>query len=119
MQSGHRHNLFALFIIVVSLMRFGGIQAASNILHTDQGASQAQRNAQHLVASDHSYAVGDEQWGTLGGGTNLYPYAMAFVGDTLFLGGSFFDQGAISKHLVQWDGSTWTTLASPFDDIEY
>ena len=43
-------------------------------------------------------------------------YAMAFNGDTLYVGGAFTTAGGNSaKRIARWDGTNWTTLSTGFD----
>ncbi len=47
-------------------------------------------------------------WQAIGGGMNGPVDALAFVGDTLYAGGSFLQAGGVSAyHLAYWDGLSW------------
>jgi len=65
----------------------------------------------------HLAAYHGSSWSQVAGGVNANVYALAFMGDSLFVGGYFTMVGTQSiSYLALWDGANWTDESNGLND---
>jgi hypothetical protein len=78
-------------------------------------------NAAGLPTADYLAKWNGSAWSAVGsnlagtdGALNFVPYAFAFSGSDVYVGGGFTDAGGIlaADYIAKWNGSTWSALGS-------
>jgi hypothetical protein len=92
---------------------FAGRVTSLTVYHDELIAAgyftQAGGTESHAIA-----AWNGASWHGVGGGVESIVYALAVYHDRLIAGGSFISAGpvALSEGIAQWDGTSWTALAT-------